>query len=156
MIDQLSRKVVTLEKSSEETNTLKDDIMHIRNEFHKQAKRILQSQDLMRSSSASMRLLNGSERVNADYSPALHRNINDLQHDIAAKDEEIRSLRLENEMQKTAVTKYKERWEKLKESAKKRRGADQNMQGAENQAPHSSRRSSSNVVTEFLGTPPFG
>ncbi|KAF8626065.1 hypothetical protein AX15_005100 [Amanita polypyramis BW_CC] len=38
-------------------------------------------------------------------------------------EEEIRTLRMENEKNKTMITKYKERWEKLKESAKRKKEA---------------------------------
>ncbi|CUA72212.1 hypothetical protein RSOLAG22IIIB_00875 [Rhizoctonia solani] len=42
---------------------------------------------------------------------------------IAELEEEIRQLKAENEKQKAQMAKYRERWEKLKESAKRRRAA---------------------------------
>lgn len=38
-------------------------------------------------------------------------------------EEENRQLKIQNEKQKTLVSKYKERWEMLKENAKKRRAS---------------------------------
>jgi len=41
-------------------------------------------------------------------------------------EEENRALRVENEKNKAMITKYKERWEKLKESAKRKKEAKTN------------------------------
>ncbi|KIJ44149.1 hypothetical protein M422DRAFT_67759 [Sphaerobolus stellatus SS14] len=46
-------------------------------------------------------------------------------------EDEVKAVRLENEKQKQMITKFRERWEKLKESAKKKKLAKTN-QGSEN------------------------
>jgi len=56
---------------------------------------------------------------NRDRESQLTRRVKDLE-------EEVRTVRLENEKQRAMITKFRERWEKLKESAKRKRNAKLN------------------------------
>ncbi|KAF8520206.1 hypothetical protein BU17DRAFT_46890 [Hysterangium stoloniferum] len=56
---------------------------------------------------------------NRDRESQFTRRVKDLE-------EEVRTVRLENEKQRAMITKFRERWEKLKESAKRKRNAKLN------------------------------
>ncbi|KAI8142777.1 hypothetical protein BJV82DRAFT_614239 [Fennellomyces sp. T-0311] len=118
-IEQLVRRVQTLEKTAEESNMLKSSILQFRNDVQKQAKRIMQNHDYSHMRASSSAALIGS---NAHYS-SIMRPSGDI--NLAARvkelEEENRQLRVQSEKQQALMNKYRERWEKLKESAKKRR-----------------------------------
>ena len=111
--------------------------MQFRSDVKKQAKRIMQSQDYsaMRASSSAALMTTSSHTHNGYIRPS-----GDLgsgwfglafNHGywcslfvvsrIRELEEENRQLKLQNEKQQALMNKYRERWEKLKESAKKRR-----------------------------------
>ncbi|KAI9027262.1 hypothetical protein CLU79DRAFT_741096 [Phycomyces nitens] len=119
-VEQLTKKIRALEKTAEESNMLKSSILQFRNDVQKQAKRIMLNHDsTMRSSAfgagSTMASTYGSyTRGSTGPSPDIAQRLKELE-------EENRQLRLQNDKQQTLVNKYRERWEKLKESAKKRR-----------------------------------
>ncbi|KAJ8663430.1 hypothetical protein O0I10_000669 [Lichtheimia ornata] len=120
-VDQLTRRIHELEKAAVESNILKSSILQFKSDVHKQAKRIMQSHDYaaMRASSSAA-MLTASGGGGRPISEQLAR--------IRELEEENRQLRVQNEKQQALVNKYRERWEKLKESAKKRRAQpDQDM-----------------------------
>ncbi|GBC07545.1 hypothetical protein RclHR1_07520009 [Rhizophagus clarus] len=111
IIDSMSKRMLTYEKAAEENNMLKSSILQFKNDVQKQAKRIKVSQEILRSSSIVKQPSPESSTVGNAY---LQRRIKELE-------EENRLLKSERDKQQELVTKYKERWEKLKESAKKKR-----------------------------------
>ncbi|KAL5490463.1 hypothetical protein ACEPAI_5296 [Sanghuangporus weigelae] len=60
--------------------------------------------------------------TNRDREPGLLRRIKELE-------DELRVVRLENEKQKASIAKFRERWEKLKESAKRKKAAKASAAG---------------------------
>ncbi|OCB84108.1 hypothetical protein A7U60_g8781 [Sanghuangporus baumii] len=52
-----------------------------------------------------------------------------LLHRIKELEDELRVVRLENEKQKASIAKFRERWEKLKESAKRKKAAKASAAG---------------------------
>ncbi|KAJ2956025.1 hypothetical protein NQZ79_g8074 [Umbelopsis isabellina] len=124
-VDILSRQ------AAEESNLLKSSILQFRNDVQKQAKRIMQSQESMRSSMVyGQHGTTGTlprQTKTAEASSALIAN---PQARIKELEDEIKALRLENSRQKDLMGKYKERWEKLKESAKKRRAQPTQTEGS--------------------------
>ncbi|KAG9294110.1 hypothetical protein G9A89_021469 [Geosiphon pyriformis] len=115
ILDNLSKRMLAYEKAAEENSMLKSSIMQFRNDVEKQAKRIKQSQEL-RSSLLVRQLSPDSSAVT---------NSNFLQRRVKELEDELRKVKHDNETQKVLMTKYRERWEKLKESAKKRRSEKQ-------------------------------
>ncbi|CAG8765528.1 11153_t:CDS:2, partial [Acaulospora morrowiae] len=95
-----------------ENSMLRSSILQFKNDFQKQAKRIKASQEMLRSIPVMKQTSPESSTVS---------NVNILQKRIKELEEELRLMKTDNEKQKALVTKYRERWEKLKESAKKRR-----------------------------------
>ncbi|KAI8991020.1 hypothetical protein BDF20DRAFT_842255 [Mycotypha africana] len=140
-LDQLRKRLKALEMSAEENSMLKSSVLQFRNDIHRQAKRIMQSQhesNLMRSSANAL-LLNqnnnnqqytsrnmyGSTAAIRHLAPPIpsttHLNGSDLISRLKELEDENKKLTLQNEKQKLLMNKYKERWEMLKENAKKRR-----------------------------------
>ncbi|CAG8765678.1 2683_t:CDS:2, partial [Acaulospora morrowiae] len=95
-----------------ENSMLRSSILQFKNDFQKQAKRIKASQEMLRSVPVMKQTSPESSTVS---------NTHTLQKRIKELEEELRLMKTDNEKQKALVTKYRERWEKLKESAKKRR-----------------------------------
>ncbi|KAI9272434.1 hypothetical protein BY458DRAFT_508796 [Sporodiniella umbellata] len=132
-ITLLSKRLKALEHSAEEENTLKNSILQFRNNVHQQAKRIMQSHNeySMRSSSIALpSTITNSVNVNSARHPALFSTGTNgtelvLANRLKDLEEENRKLNLHNEKQKTIVNKYKEKWDMLKENAKKRRALSQ-------------------------------
>ncbi|KAL0093973.1 hypothetical protein F4703DRAFT_1833131 [Phycomyces blakesleeanus] len=149
-VEQLTRKIRTLEKTTEESNMLKSSILQFRNDVQKQAKRIMLNHDsTMRSSAAfgagsgfastygssyirpsnntvpftatSTATATGTLAGSSSGSGVGGGTSSDTAMRLKELEEENRQLRLQNEKQQALVNKYRERWEKLKESAKKRR-----------------------------------
>ncbi|CAI2173096.1 1577_t:CDS:10 [Funneliformis geosporum] len=100
IIDKLSKRMLSYEKAAEENNMLKSSILQFKNDVQKQAKRIKVKQTSPESSTVG----------NAH-----------LQKRIKELEEENRVLKSERDKQNELIVKYKDRWEKLKESAKKKR-----------------------------------
>ncbi|CDH53332.1 predicted protein [Lichtheimia corymbifera JMRC:FSU:9682] len=117
-VNDLTYQVQSLEKAAEERNALKSSIMQFRSDVKKQAKRIMQSQDYsaMRASSSAALMTTSTNTHNGYIRPS-----GDLVSRIRELEEENRQLKIQNEKQQVLMNKYRERWEKLKESAKKRR-----------------------------------
>ncbi|RCH84427.1 hypothetical protein CU097_003303 [Rhizopus azygosporus] len=123
----LTKRVKALELAAEEGNTLKSSIIQFRNDVHRQAKRIMQShhESSMRLSAVALPSTGASSiNVNSIRHPGLiGGGGNDLVNRLRELEEENRQLKIQNEKQKMLVSKYKERWEMLKENAKKRRAS---------------------------------
>ncbi|CAO3686531.1 unnamed protein product [Umbelopsis ramanniana] len=122
-VDKLSRQVSYWKKAAEEGNVLKSSILQFRNDVQKQAKRIMQSQESMKSSMVNGQygassMLSKPSKPNEGTSASATSN---PQARIKELEDEVMALRVEYNRQKDLMSKYKERWEKLKESAKKRR-----------------------------------
>ncbi|KAI9482755.1 MAG: hypothetical protein EXX96DRAFT_615752 [Benjaminiella poitrasii] len=134
----LRKRLKALELSAEENNMLKSSVLQFRNDVHKQAKRIMQShhESSMRSSAAAllvegdMNTIHNSVRYNHHF-PALTNGGGgiggyDLTSKLKELEEENKQLKIQNEKQKVLMNRYKERWEMLKENAKKRRSTTTN------------------------------
>ncbi|KAG0187963.1 hypothetical protein DFQ28_005622 [Apophysomyces sp. BC1034] len=127
-------------KAAEESNVLKTSIIQFRNDVQKQAKRIMQNHDSSMRSSAALGS-SGTHTIHNSYirhpsngnvtEMSKYRRWSDRVVSVAycsllvarlkELEEENRQLRSHNEKQQVLMNKYRERWEKLKESAKKRR-----------------------------------
>ncbi|KNC97754.1 uncharacterized protein SPPG_09402 [Spizellomyces punctatus DAOM BR117] len=128
-IDLLTRKLAVLERAAEENNLLRSSIIQFRQDVQKQAKRFMHSQTQSRFGS----LLHGhgfgrGTGVGHDDSTA-------LAHRVAELEEELKRVREDSEKQSTAMQKYKERWDKLKESAKRKKEAASSTTTTTNAAP---------------------
>ncbi|KAI8069195.1 hypothetical protein BC940DRAFT_298123 [Gongronella butleri] len=128
-VDQLTRRLRSLEKTAEESHMLKSSILQFRNDVQRQAKRIMQSHDpASLRSSVAFGPLTGSAIHPTVQSyprpPPLNANgasNAELVSRIKELEDENKRLKDQNEKQQLLMNKYRERWEKLKESAKKRR-----------------------------------
>lgn len=105
---------------------LKSSVLQFRNDVHIQARRIMQShhETSMRSSAAALLGPSGSAINSSIRHPSLAGGSG---HDPALRLKELemenKQLRAQNEKQAGLVNKYRERWEMLKENAKKRRAS---------------------------------
>ncbi|KAF8590523.1 hypothetical protein K439DRAFT_1403658 [Ramaria rubella] len=74
--------------------------------------------------SIALSSLNVDMTTHAMFSPHVNRDREaQLVRQFKEREEEIKTLRLENDKQKAMIIKFRERWEKLKESAKRKRNA---------------------------------
>ncbi|KAI9253924.1 hypothetical protein BDA99DRAFT_166881 [Phascolomyces articulosus] len=135
-IEQLVRRVHTLEKTAEESNMLKSSILQFRNDVQKQAKRIMQSHDYSHMRASSSAALMAASTNAAPYSSYLRPSSGDLAARVKELEEENRQLRIQSEKQQALMNKYRERWEKLKESAKKRRAQQPEQLQQQQQQQH--------------------
>lgn len=131
-ITLLVKRAKALEHSAEEGNTLKNSILQFRNNVHQQAKRIMQSHNeySMRASATLHNTIANSATVNPPRYPVMlgtGNNGNELVNRLKELEEENRQLKIQNEKQKMIVNKYKEKWDMLKENAKKRRAQAQKV-----------------------------
>ncbi|KAJ3046006.1 hypothetical protein HDV00_003754 [Rhizophlyctis rosea] len=118
-IDMLTRKVALLERAAEENNLLRSSIIQFRQDFQKQAKRLMHNQ-----SASGIRT--GPVPHPSQYKP--HMSAADMSSTSAAQriaelEDELNRVREESEKQNVAMQRYKERWDKLKESAKRKKEA---------------------------------
>ncbi|KAI8878614.1 hypothetical protein K501DRAFT_29407 [Backusella circina FSU 941] len=120
-IAQLTKKIKILERTAEESNMLKSSILQFRNDVHKQAKRIMQSQHESSMRSSAVALGSSHVPVHSSLRYPIVSGGNDLVTRLKDLEEENQQLKLQNEKQKVVMNKYRDRWESLKENAKKRR-----------------------------------
>lgn len=111
IVDELSRKLSLYSKQAEEANMLRSSILQFKADVQRNSKRIMQSQDLTRSTM--------STRTSPDSS--LSTAVTGVSRRMRELEDENRTLKAEMEKQQAINDKYKERWEKLKASARKRR-----------------------------------
>ncbi|KAG2194420.1 hypothetical protein INT47_003131 [Mucor saturninus] len=118
-VQQLTNQIQNLEKRSVDSTVLKSSIVQFKSDVHKQALRILQTQDTsMMTRSATT---TGSPLVKNIRT--LGTSTAEIFHRIKELEDENRNLRSQNRKQDALMHKYRERWEKLKEGAKKRHPA---------------------------------
>ncbi|KAF7729510.1 hypothetical protein EC973_004184 [Apophysomyces ossiformis] len=127
-IDLLLRKLQAMERAAEESNMLKSSILQFRNDVQKQAKRIMQSHDSSMRSSAALANSGTHTIQSSSIRYPQSGNVAELMARLKELEEENRQLRAHNEKQQLLMNKYRERWEKLKESAKKRRAQPSDQQ----------------------------
>ncbi|KAI7903937.1 uncharacterized protein BX663DRAFT_551002 [Cokeromyces recurvatus] len=109
----LTTKIKELEKKSIDSTILKSHIIQFKNDVHKEALRILQTQENAIMTRSAMVNSNGTLK-NFRHTTAERMNrIKELEN-------ANRVLRAQNRKQEALMNKYRERWEKLKEGAKKR------------------------------------
>ncbi|ORX60363.1 hypothetical protein DM01DRAFT_1158766 [Hesseltinella vesiculosa] len=124
-VEQLTRRLRSLEKTAEESHMLKSSILQFRNDVHRQAKRIMQSHDpaSLRASSAALTNSAIQSTIHSQPRPSVTNGTTTAELVTRMKDleDENRRLRDQIDKQQLLMNKYRERWEKLKESAKKRR-----------------------------------
>ncbi|ORZ16475.1 hypothetical protein BCR42DRAFT_36585 [Absidia repens] len=147
-VEQLSRQVQSLEKTAEERNMLKSSILQFRNDVQRQAKRIMQTHESTSMRSSSVALL-GNSGINASAThnsyprhPGMNQTTNGSTAELVTrlKDTEDENKRLKDQLDKQQVlmNKYRERWEKLKESAKKRRAQPADASNSSSNNPNNS------------------
>ncbi|KAJ1827205.1 hypothetical protein LPJ56_001786 [Coemansia sp. RSA 2599] len=110
LVRHLNEKIRTLESAAQENNMLKSSILNFREEFHRHANAVTMPRLYDQGS-----VFRRSQTPSASGTPAAS--------DALAKQlqSQLEAMSLENAKQKAQVTKYRERWEKLKESAKRKR-----------------------------------
>ncbi|RHZ78227.1 hypothetical protein Glove_166g265 [Diversispora epigaea] len=155
ILDTMSKRMLAYEKAAEENSMLRSSILQFKNDFQKQAKRIKVSQEMLRSTSV-MKTSPESSTIN---------NVQYLQKRVKELEEELRFVKSDNEKQKTLMKRYKERWDKLTESAKAKKRRENNKQGdsstpqiAENlenfkQSSSSPKKLSSSITTDLIKQP---
>ncbi|KAJ2447705.1 hypothetical protein GGF42_005370 [Coemansia sp. RSA 2424] len=102
-----SERVRTLESAAQENNMLKSSILSFREEFHRHANVV-----------ALPRILEQSSSPRRVQTPPTDVAVTDSH--IQQLESQLQLLQLENSKQKTQVAKYRDRWERLKESAKRK------------------------------------
>ncbi|KAI8052309.1 hypothetical protein BDF22DRAFT_734028 [Syncephalis plumigaleata] len=107
MVDMLSDRVATLEKSAEEHTALRNNLDQFRDDIRKRAQRLLQSQELVKST-----LMQCSTTAGEPSVPQLQARIHELE-------EEVRRISAEKEKQMATIIKFKQNWQRLKESSKR-------------------------------------
>ncbi|CDO70707.1 hypothetical protein BN946_scf184798.g22 [Trametes cinnabarina] len=120
--EQLAKMEIALKARQEQDQQLRDSIMIARKEAHRA---MISSNVLPRQAQPPAPVEIASLNLNVpppvpaptrERDPQLVRRVRELE-------EEIRVLRVENEKQKAMIVRFRERWEKLKESAKRKKEA---------------------------------
>ncbi|KAG2203803.1 hypothetical protein INT47_012736 [Mucor saturninus] len=124
-IAQLTKRMKSLEMTAEEGDMLKSSVLQFRNDVHIQARRIMQSHHeiSMRSSAAALLGPSGNTNSSLRHPTLAGGNGHDPASRLRELELENKQLRAQNEKQTVLVNKYRERWEMLKENAKKRRAS---------------------------------
>ncbi|CAO3584697.1 unnamed protein product [Absidia cylindrospora] len=122
---------------------LKSSILQFRNDVQRQAKRIMQTHESASMRSSSVALL-GSSGINAGAThnsyprhPGMNQTTNgsstaELVTRLKDTEDENKRLKDQIDKQQLLMNKYRERWEKLKESAKKRRAQTPDVPSSNN------------------------
>ncbi|KAI9094729.1 hypothetical protein DFS34DRAFT_582818, partial [Phlyctochytrium arcticum] len=121
-VDILTRKVAILERAAEENNLLKSSIIQFRQDVQKQAKRFMHQTPASASGGIGASFGGGRLRTGGSGHES-HDIAQNLSHRVQELEEELRRQKEESDRQSLAMAKYKERWDKLKESAKKKKEA---------------------------------
>ncbi|ORZ15646.1 hypothetical protein BCR42DRAFT_437914 [Absidia repens] len=160
-VEQLSRRLQSLEKTAEESNMLKSSILQFRNDVQRQAKRIMQTHESVSMRSSSVALL-GSSGINAGAThnsyprhPGMNQTTNgsstaELVTRLKDTEDENKRLKDQIDKQQLLMNKYRERWEKLKESAKKRRAQTPDVPSSNNN--NSNNNNNNNNINPNNGT----
>ncbi|CAO3650730.1 unnamed protein product [Mucor hiemalis] len=137
-IQQLTDRIQILEKKSVDSTVLKSSIIQFKNDVHKQALKILQTQEstmMTRSATATGMSLSKNIRTAGTSTAEIGRAIfffidiydvfiietnTHIVNRVKDLEDANRNLRSQNRKQDALMIKYRERWEKLKEGAKKR------------------------------------
>ncbi|KAJ3297821.1 hypothetical protein HK104_000075 [Borealophlyctis nickersoniae] len=118
-VDFLTRRVAMLERAAEENNLLRSSIIQFRQDVQKQAKRFAQAGGRAGGGGPHMFATTkppmAPPEAPADQASAMQR--------IMELEDELRRMREDHEKQAVAMARYKERWDKLKESAKRKKEA---------------------------------
>ncbi|CAG8516596.1 3285_t:CDS:10 [Diversispora eburnea] len=122
ILDTMSKRMLAYEKAAEENSMLRSSILQFKNDFQKQAKRIKVSQEMLRSTSV-MKTSPESSTIN---------NVQYLQKRVKELEEELRFVKSE----KALMKRYKERWDKLTESAKAKKRRENNNKQGDSATPH--------------------
>lgn len=113
-LNELQNKIQILEKKSMDNTALKSSIMQFKNDVHKQAKILLQSQEhslMTRSAMSTGR-------------PPIGHSTAEMVNRIKELEEKNKNLKSQNRKLDVHMEKYRERFDKLKEGAKKRTQQD--------------------------------
>ncbi|KAJ2455865.1 hypothetical protein EV183_000481 [Coemansia sp. RSA 2336] len=108
LVQHLNERIRTLESAAHENSMLKSSIFNFREEFHRHANAV----SLSRFHDAGL----GSRPESRAAASSAASNIRIRQLEL-----ELERVQQENAKQKAQVAKYRERWERLKESAKRKR-----------------------------------
>jgi vacuolar-type H+-ATPase subunit I/STV1 len=95
-VDMLSKQLAALEKTARESNALKNSVLTFQSELQKQAKRLNQ---------------HPSDLVKSVMNTHDSKRLQQLEHQVS-------QLTVENAQQRLLISKYRDRWERLKASAK--------------------------------------
>ncbi|KAI8883812.1 hypothetical protein K501DRAFT_285150 [Backusella circina FSU 941] len=112
-LNKLKYQVQALEQKSAESSLLKNSIVQFRNDVHQQAKRLRQTHEANMMTRSAITPTNKNMRT-------LDSSTIDMVNRVRELEEENRNIRMENKKQEALINKYRERWEKLEEGAKKR------------------------------------
>ncbi|KAI8324989.1 hypothetical protein GQ54DRAFT_270290 [Martensiomyces pterosporus] len=109
LVMHLRERVRTLESAAQENSMLKSSILNFREEFHRHANAV----------SLPRVHEQGPSPRRAMAPPATHAAATDAQ--VRQLESQLQVLQIENSKQKAQMAKYRDRWEKLKDSAKRKR-----------------------------------
>ncbi|KAJ2612900.1 hypothetical protein H4S08_002490 [Coemansia sp. RSA 1365] len=110
LVQHLNERVRTLESAAQENSMLKSSIFNFREEFHRHANAV--SLPWAHETVPSPHRDKGTGVMSASTAADVR---------VRQLEAELEKAHLENSKQKAHVTKYRERWERLKESAKRKR-----------------------------------
>ncbi|KAJ2233128.1 hypothetical protein IWW45_004435 [Coemansia sp. RSA 485] len=110
LVRHLNEKIRTLESAAQENNMLKSSILNFREEFHRHANAVTMPRLYDQGT-----VFRRSQTPSASGTPAASEAL------VKQLQSQLEAMSLESAKQRAQVTKYRERWEKLKESAKRKR-----------------------------------
>ncbi|CAO0800523.1 unnamed protein product [Mucor circinelloides] len=115
-IADIKHEIQSLQQRSVDSTVLKSSIIQFKKDVHKQALRVLQTQESA--------MMTGSAMTAGSFQSKNIRHVGtstaEMMNRIRDLEEANKVLRSQNRKQDALMNKYKERWEKLKEGAKKR------------------------------------
>ncbi|OAD01974.1 hypothetical protein MUCCIDRAFT_82354 [Mucor lusitanicus CBS 277.49] len=131
-IADIKSEIQSLQQKSVDSTVLKSSIIQFKKDVHKQALRVLQTQESAMMTRSAMTTGSAPSR-NVRH---VGTSTAEIMNRIRELEEANKVLRSQNRKQDALMNKYRERWEKLKEGAKKRQPSS--LEAASNGVPASS------------------
>ncbi|TPX34018.1 hypothetical protein SmJEL517_g03267 [Synchytrium microbalum] len=116
-VDMLSRQVVALQRAAEENDMLRSSIIQFRQDVQKEKAK----QRMLKPTPGGFPSSPAASTMMDEREASLTRKVVSLQDELKLAKQDVERVKQENERHVSALHKYRERWERLKESAKKRK-----------------------------------
>ena len=143
MVDQLTMRVASLERTGEENSLLRSSIIQFKHDFQRQAKRFMNANTSSQYSASGVALSSTtsssggswgaqtspvSQRTESQQPQSSPTEVEALKSRIHSLEDELKRVKEEAAEKTLMLDKYKDRWDKVKDASKKRKEARSQQQ----------------------------